>query len=139
MGFSDKVGNKAEDLSGKAKEAAGDVTGLVRQHADNFRSVLGAHDQAGIDEQVLTGRNECIKRFAVDDKNADSRRLEPRRQQEWRHVRADGIFGFSVPDKRKPLRICRWRDSAYDTRKGNPYPKKKAYTHCASFQSLDPG
>ncbi|MCD2143988.1 CsbD family protein [Gordonia paraffinivorans] len=27
MGFSDKINNKTEDLTGKAKEAAGDVTG----------------------------------------------------------------------------------------------------------------
>ena len=106
--------------------AAGDVTGLMRQHADNFRSVRGAHNQAGIDEQVLTRRNECIKRFVVDDKYADSAWLKPRRQQEWRRVRADGIFGFCVPDKRNPLRICRRRDSAYDSGKADQYRKKKA-------------
>ena len=40
MGIGDKVGNKAEELGGKAKEAVGDVTDNERLQAE------GAADQA---------------------------------------------------------------------------------------------
>ncbi|MEU0535769.1 CsbD family protein [Amycolatopsis tolypomycina] len=40
MSMSDKISNKAEDLGGKAKEAAGDLTGNERLQAE------GQSDQA---------------------------------------------------------------------------------------------
>ena len=50
---------------------AGDVTGLVREHADDLVWRFGPHDEAGIDEDVLPARDERIHVVFVDDQNAD--------------------------------------------------------------------
>lgn len=49
MGFSDKVGNKAEDLSGKAKEAAGDVTGDDQLKSEGKGDQLSAAVKDGVE------------------------------------------------------------------------------------------
>lgn len=43
MGFDDKVKNAAEDLGGKAKEAAGKVTGNERLEAEGEADQAKAH------------------------------------------------------------------------------------------------
>ena len=45
--------------------AAGDVAGLVRQHADHFVRRVGRHDQAGVDEDVLAAGDEGVHRVSL--------------------------------------------------------------------------
>lgn len=49
MGFSDKVNNKAEDLSGKAKETAGDVTGDDQLKSEGKSDQLSAAVKDGVE------------------------------------------------------------------------------------------
>ena len=51
MGLGDKISNKAEELAGKAKEAAGDVTDNERLEAEGEADQLGA-DHANVNIQV---------------------------------------------------------------------------------------
>ena len=48
MSMSDKISNKAEDLGGKAKEAAGDLTGNERLKAEG----QGDQAKAGLKDAV---------------------------------------------------------------------------------------
>ncbi|WP_439029292.1 CsbD family protein [Gordonia terrae] len=49
MGLSDKVSNKAEDLSGKAKETAGDVTGDDQLKSEGKGDQLSAAVKDGVE------------------------------------------------------------------------------------------
>lgn len=89
--------------------AAGDVAGFVRDHADDLSGVLGAHDQAGIDEQVLSASNEGIQRTVMHQKDVDGLRRQAGGVEQWRAIGPDGIFDLRVADEAGGLPLRRRR------------------------------
>ena len=51
--------------------AAGDVAGLVREHADDLVRRLGFEQRAGIDEDVPAVHDEGVEGAVVDDDDLD--------------------------------------------------------------------
>lgn len=67
MGIGDKIGNKAEELGGKAKEAAGDATDNERLEAEGQADQTAAHGkQAG--EKVKDALREASKAVKGDER-----------------------------------------------------------------------
>ena len=54
-----------------AQVAAGDMAGLVGQHADDLVRRLRIHERAGIDEDALGIDHEGVEAAVVDDDDAD--------------------------------------------------------------------
>ena len=89
----------AHRLLGAGQMAAGDMAGLVRQHAEQLVRGFGAHDQAGIDEFVLPAGDEGIELLVLDQIDVQRARLEPRRLPDRRHHRPDIGLDLGVPDE----------------------------------------
>ena len=87
--------------------AAGDMAGFVRQHADQLVRPLGAHDQAGVDEDALAARNEGVERAVLDDHDLDRAGIEAGRPPDRRHQGADGVLDLGVADQTEPLTLLR--------------------------------
>ena len=51
--------------------AAGDMAGLVREHADDLVRRLGIDQRAGIDEDVAAVDDEGVEGAVVDDDDVD--------------------------------------------------------------------
>ncbi len=92
--------------------AAGDMAGFVRDHPHDLVGVVGAHQQPGIQEQVLPAGDEGVDIVAIDDEDADIVRLQPCRREQWRRIVADGIFDFRIANQaharchRRQRRAC---------------------------------
>ena len=87
--------------------AAGDVAGLVRQHADQLVRRLGAHDQAGVDKDALAARHEGIERVVLDDHDLDRVGVEAGRLPDRRHEGPDGVLDLGVADQIEALTLLR--------------------------------
>jgi hypothetical protein len=57
--------------------APGNVSGLVRQHADDLVGRLGAGEQPRIDEDALAAGNEGVDAGTVDQMDPDGSRVSP--------------------------------------------------------------
>ena len=76
--------------------AAGDMAGLVRDHADDLVRIVGLGQKPAIDEHVVALRHEGVDLVAGDQMQLDGRGRNARRLEQWRGVDADGIFDFRV-------------------------------------------
>ena len=57
--------------------AACDVTGFMRDNADQHVRRVGPLDEAAVDEYGLTTGDERVELAVADDIDADARRIEP--------------------------------------------------------------
>ena len=108
QGFEDLHGAEpAHLLLHACKMAARDVAGLVRHYADQLIGRLGAHDQAGVDEDALAARHEGIERVVLDDHDLDRAGVEAGRLPDRRHEGPDGILDLGVADQIEALAALR--------------------------------
>ncbi len=89
--------------------AAGDVAAFMRQHADQLVGRLGAHDQAGVDEDALAARHEGVERIVLDDHDLDRVGIETGGLPDRHHHGADVVLDFGVADQIEPLTLLRAR------------------------------
>ena len=78
---------------------AGDMAGLVREHADKLVRRLRAHDQAGIDEFVLPAGDKGIDLLVLDEIDVQRVRIEPRRLPDRGHHRPNVGLDFGIADE----------------------------------------
>jgi hypothetical protein len=83
--------------------AAGEVAGLVREHADDLVRRLRLHDRAGIDEDAAAVGNERVEADLVDDHHLDVLLLQTRGAQDRPRVVAQELFGLGVTDEGQTL------------------------------------
>ena len=89
--------------------AAGDVAAFVRHHADQLVGRLGAHDQAGIDEDALAARHEGVERVVLDDHDLDRVGIETGRLPDRHDHGADRVLDLGVADEIESLTLLRAR------------------------------
>ena len=58
--------------------AAGDMAGLMGDHADDLAGMFSLHQQAGVDEQPLPAGDKGIQARILDDMDTDVGRFQPR-------------------------------------------------------------
>ena len=79
---------------------AGEVAGLVRQHADDLIRCIRLHDRAAVDEDAAAVGDEGVEGDIVDDHHLDVLLLQTRRAQDRTGVVAQQLLGLGVPDQR---------------------------------------
>ena len=70
---------------------------------------LGAHDQAGVDEDALAARHEGVERVVLDDHDLDRVGIEPGRPPDRRDHGADRVLDLGVADQIESLTLLRAR------------------------------
>jgi len=78
---------------------ARDMAGFMGKHADQLIRRLRPHDQAGIDEFVLSAGDERIDLLVLDQIDVQCVRIEPRRLPNRGHHRADVGLDLGIADK----------------------------------------
>ncbi len=78
---------------------AGDVAGLVRQHADQLRRPLGADQEAGVDEYPLAARHEGVEAVVLDEHNRHGFRIEAGDLPDRRDEGPDRALDLGVADE----------------------------------------
>ena len=81
---------------------AGDVAGLVGEHADHLIRRIRLHDRAGIDEDAPAVGDEGVEGAAVDDHDLDVLLRQPGRLQDRLGVFAQQLLDLGVPHDRGP-------------------------------------
>ena len=84
------------------------MAGFVRQHADQLVGPLGAHQQAGVDEDALAARDEGVERAILHDHDLDRRGIEPGDLPDRRHHGADVVLDLGVADQIDALTLLRY-------------------------------
>ena len=79
---------------------AGEVAGLVREHADDLVRRLRLQDRAGIDEDAAAVSDEGVEADIVDDHHLDVLLLEACGAQDRAGVVAQQLLGLGVTDQR---------------------------------------
>ena len=94
------VGALTVNFLAHAREvAAGDVTGLVREHADHLVWRLRLHEQAGIDEDALAAGDERVDAGIVDQIDLDRPWIEAGGLEDRLRVEPHQAFDFGVADE----------------------------------------
>ena len=88
--------------------AAGDVAGLVGEHADHLVRRIRLHDRAGIDEDAPAVGDEGVEGAAVDDHDLDVLLRQPGRLQERLGVFAQQLLDLGVAHDRGAAAAARW-------------------------------
>ena len=83
--------------------SAGDVTGLVREHADDLIRRLRFHQRAAVDEDAPTVCHERVERAVVDDDDLNVLLCKTRRAQNRLRVLPQQLLDFRVADDGQPL------------------------------------
>ena len=81
---------------------AGDVAGLMGEHADHLIRRFGFHQRAGIDEDAPSVRHEGVERAMVDDDDLDVLLGEAGGAQDRLRIFAQQLFDLGVADDRGP-------------------------------------
>ena len=79
--------------------AAGDVPGLVRDHADQLVRRFRSQNQPGVHEDRLATGDEGVELIVLDQVDADIVRLEPGGAKDRGGHRADVVLDFGVADR----------------------------------------
>ena len=77
---------------------AGDMAGFVRHDADDLVGPVGAHQRAGVHEQILAAGDEGVERRIVDDIDMHRLGIEAGDDEDWRRISADGVLDLGVAD-----------------------------------------
>ena len=100
-----------ELLAQLGQMAAGQMPGLVREHADDLVRRLRLHDRAVIDEDAAAVGDERVERALVDDHHLDVLLFQTRGAQDRARVFAQQLLGLGVAQDRRPLGLrMRGRD-----------------------------
>ena len=84
---------------------AGDVAGLVREHADDLVRRLRIHQRAGIDEDAAAVGHEGVEGALVDDDDLDVLLGQTGRLQNRLGVFAQELLDLGVADDRRALAL----------------------------------
>ena len=79
--------------------AAGDVAGLVRDHADHFVRFLGRGQQAGVHEHLQAAGDEGVDLRVVDDVDLDGIGVEAGRFEDRVGIGPQGRFDLGIADQ----------------------------------------
>ncbi|MGY3467036.1 hypothetical protein ACVW0I_003907 [Bradyrhizobium sp. LM6.11] len=85
--------------------AAGQMPGLVREHADDLVRRLRLKDRTVIDEDAATIGDERVERALVDDHHLDVLLLQTGDAQDRARVFAQELLGLGVAQHRRPLHL----------------------------------
>ena len=104
----DRRGLRLRELLAQPRQmAAGDVAGLVREHADDLVRRLGVDQRAGVDEDAPAVHHEGVERAVVDDDDLDVLLREAGGAQDRLRVVAQQLLDLGVADDRQPGgRLC---------------------------------
>ena len=101
----DRCGLRIGELFAQSHQmTAGQVAGLVREHADDFVRRLGVEQCAGIDEDVTPVHDEGVEGAVVEDDDLDVLLGQAGRLQDRRRVVAHQLLDFGVADDRRAAR-----------------------------------
>ena len=84
--------------------AAGDVAGLVRDHADDLVRRLGLQQRAGVDEHAAAG-DEGVEARIVDQDDFDAGLRQARRLEDRPRIVAHQRLDLGIADDRHVLRM----------------------------------
>ena len=102
----DRLGGGVPQLLAHLGEmAAGDMTGFMRQHADDFVRRRRFAERSGIDEDAAAVGDECVEGALVDDDDADVLLRQAGGAQDRRAVVAKQLLDLRVADDRQALRL----------------------------------
>ena len=88
--------------------SAGDVTGLVGEHADDLIRRLRLHQRAAVDEDAAAVGDEGVERTVVDDDDLNILLRQTRRAQNRLRILPQQLLDLGVADDGRPfLRACR--------------------------------
>ena len=100
MAMIEAVVARPQFLAQARQMAAGNVAGLVGEHADHLVRRLRLHQRAGIDEDAPAVGDEGVEGAAVDDHDLDVLLRQPGRLQERLGVVAQQLLDLRVPHDR---------------------------------------
>ena len=94
--------------------ATGNVAGFVRNHAFDLTRIIRRHDQAGMQVNTLSARNEGVQAWIIDDVKPDIIRLQTGYFQDGVRPFTQSLFDFRVADQALAKRGqgCRHPDNA---------------------------
>ncbi len=99
QGGQDHLGGGALCRQGNpAQMAAGDMSDLVRDHPRQLVGVLGAHQEAGVDEQVHAAGDEGVEGIVLDDVDVDRIAAQSRRLEDRVGQLVQVVLDLGVPD-----------------------------------------
>ena len=101
MAMIDCVVRRGQLLAQSRQMSAGDVAGLVREHADDLVRRLRFHQRAGVDEDAAAVGDEGVERAVVDDDDLDVLLGEPGGAQDRLGVFAQQLLDLGVADDRQ--------------------------------------
>ena len=84
--------------------AAGEMAGLVREHADDLVRGLGVEQRAGIDEDVAAVHDKGVERAVAENDDPDVLLGKPGGAQDRLRVVAQQLLDFGVADNRHAAR-----------------------------------
>ena len=87
--------------------AAGDMAGLVGEHADDLVRRLGVHQRAGVHEDAAAVHDEGVERLVVDQRDLDVLLRETCGVQDRLRVVAHQLLDLGVADQRNAARQAR--------------------------------
>ena len=100
----DRLRRRGSDRVAHARQmSAGDVAGLVRQHANDLIRRLGLHQCAAVDEDAAAVGDERIERTIVDDDDLHVLLRKSRRPQDRLRVFSEQLLDFRVADDGRSL------------------------------------
>ncbi len=108
-GHQQRLGLVARDAVAQRRHVpAGDVAGLVRDHADDLVGRLGLQDGAGVQEHVEAVDHERVEALVADDAHGDVA-AEPCRLEDRPRVVLQQVLDLGVADEGNALGRCRQR------------------------------
>ena len=105
--------------------AAGNVPGLVREHADDLIRRFRVHQRAAVDEDAAAVGDESVERAVVDDDDLNILLGEARAAQDRLRVFPQQLFRLGVADDRWPFAL-RLRGNAGANERGRGHHGHKA-------------
>ena len=93
-----------EFLAHSRQVAARDMTGFVREHADDLVRRRRLHDRAGVHEDAPAVHHEGVERAVVDDDDPDVLLAEARAAQDRLRIVAQKLLDLGVANERHPAR-----------------------------------
>ena len=92
---------------------AGDMAGLVREHADDLVRSLRFHQRARVHEDVLAVHDESVEGAFIDDDDVDILLRKPRHAQDRLGIIAQQLLDLGVADQRQAGRQLRAHRTAW--------------------------
>ena len=98
---------RRELLAQLGEVAAGEMAGLVGEHADQLVRIFRLHDRAVIDEDAAAVRDERVEGCVVDDDHLDVLLLKASGTQDRPRIFTEQHLGLGVAQDRRSLALLR--------------------------------